>query len=91
MNKPITIQINKFQLDSLIDALIESIWHIKDVVLGKERSTFGTDLKGEEPITEEEQDLLRQYGYYLKKELLDKLKQIEFDFFGAGDSEDVLA
>ena len=75
--KSVNIEINRCELLHLENGLISDIWHIKDVVLGKERSTFGTDLKNEEPITEEEKGLLTQYGYYSRKKLLDRLKEIE--------------
>ena len=75
--KSVSIEINREELLHLENGLISNIWHIKDVVLGKERSTFETDLKNEEPITEEEKSELEMYGYYSRKKLLDRLKEIE--------------
>ena len=72
--KSVNIEINRSELLHLENGLISDIWHIKDVVLGKERSTYGTDLKNEEPITEEEKSKLEMYGYYSRKKLLDRLK-----------------
>ena len=83
--KSVNIEINRSELLLLENGLISDIWHIKDIVLGKERSTFGTDLKNEEPITEEEKSELEMYGYYPRKKLLDRLKEIEAKEFPQND------
>ena len=75
------VSLTKQELDHLINDTIAQIWYIKDCVFGKERSSFGTDLKEEGPITIDEKDRLTQFGYFSRKELLDKLKQIEKDNF----------
>ena len=76
-----TVELSKEELAHLINDTIAQIWHIKDVVFGKERSSFGTDLKNEGPVSPEEKERLTQFGYFSRKELLDKLKRIEAENF----------
>ena len=77
----VSVTLTASELTHLINDVIAYIWDIKDKVLGKERSTFGTDLTNEQPITEEELSRLEQYGYFTRKQLLDRLKQIEAEAF----------
>lgn len=77
----VSVTLTASELRHLINDTIAYIWDIKDKVFGKERSTFGTDLSGEQPVTEEELALLTQYGYFTRKQLLDRLKKIEAEAF----------
>jgi hypothetical protein len=79
MAKTVSVELTKEELFHLENDLISYIWHIKESVFGD--YNFGTNIDEVDQITPEQEDRLRAYGYYSRKALLDRLKQIEKDNF----------
>jgi len=79
MNK-INVKLTKEELSHLINDTISYIWHIKEIVFG-DKWNFGTDITEVETLSEEQKQKLKMFGYYSRKELLDKLKRIEKENF----------
>lgn len=80
MDKKVKIQFNKKELSHLINDLIDQIWKIKQIVFG-ENWNFGTDITEVDVLTPQQENDLKLFGYYSRKELLDKLKKIELENF----------
>jgi len=80
MANTVKVELNKDELDHLINDLISYIWKIKERAFGDDWN-FGTDISEVEQLTPEQEKELRESGYYSRKALLDKLKQIEKENF----------
>lgn len=72
----VSIELTKKELSHLINDTIEYIWGIKKAVFGDDWN-FGTDITETTVLTDEQKEKLTMYGYYSRKALLDKLKQLE--------------
>lgn len=73
-NKTIKVELNEKELTHLINDTISYIYRIKENVFGD--SNFGTDISEVDVLTTEQKEKLTLYGYYSRKELLDKLQEI---------------
>ena len=76
----VDIELNKAELNHLINDLTGYIWKIKERVFGDDWN-FGTDITEVEHLTSEQEEKLESFGYYSRKTLLDKLKRIEQENF----------
>ena len=77
----VQITLTKAELDHLINDTIHYIWEIKEIVFGDNKWNFGTDITEVKRLNAMQRRKLRTYGYYSRKKLLDKLKQIEKENF----------
>lgn len=80
MDKKVKIEFNKKELSHLINDLIDQIYKIKKSVFG-ENWNFGTDITEVDLLTPQQANDLKLFGYYSRKELLDKLKKIDLENF----------
>lgn len=80
MNKIVVVELNKEELKHLINDTIAYIYRIKKTVFGDDWN-LGTNISEVDVLTEEQEEKLRMYGYYSRKELLDKLEKLESDNF----------
>ena len=74
--RTVLVELNEKELRHLINDTIDYIWDIKKAVFGDDWN-FGTNISEVEKLTEEQKEKLTLYGYYSRKELLDKLKELE--------------
>lgn len=80
MNKTIKIELNEKELRHLINDTIHYIWDIKKTVFGDDWN-FGTDITEVKELSDKQKEDLTLFGYYSRKELLDKLEKIRDDNF----------
>lgn len=80
MKKTVKIKLTKEELLHLINDTISYIYGIKQKVFG-DNWNFGAKISEVEVLTEQQQKDLILYGYYSRKELLDKLEKIAKDNF----------
>lgn len=73
--KTITIELTKKELIHLINDTIHYIYDIKSKVFGNDWN-FGTNITEVNELTEEQLEKLISYGYYSRKELLNKLQSL---------------
>ena len=74
-NKTVEIKLTKKELEHLINDTISFIWQIKKRIFGNDWN-FGTEITEVEKLSKEQKEKLTLYGYYSRKELLNKLKEI---------------
>ena len=79
-NKKITIEITRGELLYLENDLIHYILDMKKKLFG-EKWNFGTDITEVDTLTPEQEQTLKDWGYYSRVELLHKLEKIEEDNF----------
>ena len=72
--KTVLIELNEKELRHLINDTISYIYRIKKKVFGN--MNFGTDISEVEELSDEQKEELTLFGYYSRKELLDKLQEI---------------
>ena len=77
--KTVLVELNEKELRHLINDTIAYIYRTKSKVFGN--MNFGTDISEVEELSDEQKEKLTLYGYYSRKELLDKLEKIELDNF----------
>lgn len=77
MEKTVNIKLTKEELTHLINDTISYIYGIKRKVFN-ENWNFGTEISEVEVLTSEQKEKLISYGYYSRKELLDKLEKIRY-------------
>lgn len=80
MEKTVNIELTKEELTHLINDTISYIYGIKRQVFN-ENWNLGTEISEVEVLTYEQKEKLISYGYYSRKELLDKLRKIRDDNF----------
>ena len=78
--KTVSIELTKKELYHLINDTIAHILSIKRIVFGDDWN-LGTNITEVDVLTDEQQKELIDCGYYSRKELLDKLEQLEKDNF----------
>ena len=79
-NKKVLVELSERELRHLINDTISRIYKIKELVFG-ESWNFGTDITEVETLNETQTRELNDLGYYSRKELLDKLEEIERNNF----------
>lgn len=74
--KTISVTLTSTELSHLINDVTAYIWKIKEETFG-DKWNYGSDITEVEHLEPEQEEWLRTRGYYTRKALLDKLKNIE--------------
>lgn len=78
--KTISIELNEKELRHLINDTVARIYRIKEMIFG-DNWDFEIDITKVKDLTPNQKEELTSLGYYSRKELLDKLLQLEKDNF----------
>ena len=73
------IELTESELCHLINDTIAYIYQIKQSIFG--HYNFGTKISEVKKPSPEQEKKLQEYGYYSRKELLDRLKKLERENF----------